>query len=80
MHFGWLGRATIKVWLFVCFSVFPSVISGPQVGSYYVGVEVLVGFKNLGVFVIFKSVIFEELCNSFDIVHYQAQVVLINSM
>jgi len=60
--------------------VFPSVILGLQVGSRCAMVEILVGFKNLGVFVIFKSVIFKGLHNSFDIVHYQTQVVLINWM
>jgi len=58
--------------------VFPGVILGLQVGSCSVGVNFLMGFKNFGVFVIFKSVIFEGFCNSFDIVHDQAQVVLIN--
>jgi len=44
-HVGCLGRATTQVWLFLFFLVFPSVISGLQVG----GVKVLVGFKNVGV-------------------------------
>jgi len=46
---GWLGRVTTQVWLLLCFLVFPSVISGLQVGSCSVGVKVLMGFKNLGV-------------------------------
>jgi len=49
-----------------------SVIPGLQVGSCCAKVEILVEFKNLGVFDIFKRVIFEGLCNSFDIEHYQA--------
>ena len=36
------------------------------------------GFKNLGVFALSKSVILEGLCKTFDIVHDQAQVVLRN--
>jgi len=48
------------------------VIPGLQVGSCCAKVEILVEFKNLGVFDIFKRVIFEGLCNSFDIEHYQA--------
>jgi len=51
--------------------MFPGVITGLQVEAYSVGVKILVGFK---------SVIFEGFCNSFDIVHDQAQVVLINWM
>jgi len=49
--FNWLGKATAKVWLFLYFYVFPSVIPSLQLGSYYAGFEILVGFKNLVVFV-----------------------------
>jgi len=56
--------------------VFPSVVLGLQGGSCCATIQILVGFKNLGVFVILKSVISEGLCNYFDIVHYQAHVVL----
>jgi len=41
-----------------------------QVGYCCVGVQILLGYKNVDVFVIFKTVIFVSLCNSFDIVHY----------
>jgi len=34
-----------------------------------VGNKILIKFKNLGVFGIFKSVILEELCKTLDIVH-----------
>jgi len=37
-----------------------------------------VGIKKLDVLALFKSVIFEGFCNSFDIVHDEAQIVLIN--
>jgi len=35
------------------------------------------GFKNLSVFALFKRVILEGLCKTFDIVHDQAQVVFV---
>jgi len=44
--------------------VFLGVILGLQVGSFGVRAKILVEFKNLGVFVIFESVIFEGFCNS----------------
>jgi len=44
---GWLERATIEVWLFLYFLVFPGVVPGLQEGSCSVRVKVLVGFKNL---------------------------------
>jgi len=50
-HFSRLGRATTKVWLFLWFWVFPCLISNLQVGSCYGGFEILMGFKNFGVFV-----------------------------
>jgi len=67
MGFGCVGRANTKVGLFLCILVYPGVIPSLQVRSRSVEVKILVGFKNLGVFLRFKSEVFEGFCNSFDI-------------
>ena len=78
--FRWPGRASTRF----CYSCgFVSFLVWFQVckwNSYSVGVKILLGFKNLSVFSLFKSVILEGLCKTFDILHDQAHLILINWM